>query len=140
MSTVLWANYLLDGNVVSDKTDHYALYKYTKKLDVICNKLGVEPLSQMLDFTDMKYNTSGDELPPGMTSTTEIMARDGNWVDAGKALNALDFLKAYLIEHYPRIGLLQNATPDIIDELEESIDWASKAESLSAKFNFSVVM
>jgi len=140
MSTVLWANYLLDGKVVSDEIDHYAIYKYTNKLDAICIKIGVMPLSEMLDFTDMEYNTNEMQLPAGVESTSQLMAKTGNWVDATKALNALDHLNAYLIEHYPRIGLLQNATPDIIDELEECLDWASKAESLSAKFNFSVVM
>ena len=140
MSTVLWANYLVDGKVVSEEADYYALYRYIKKLDTICRKIKVIPLSEMLDFTYMEFNVRDLELPEGMGSTVDVMAASGNWVDADKAVNALDLLKVYLIEHYPRIGLLQNATPDIIDELEESLDFASKAETLSAKFNFSVVM
>jgi len=140
MSKVLWANYLVDGQVVSEEADYLALYHHMDKLDEICRKLEIIPISDMLDSTDMEFNALDLKLPEGMESTTDIMAAEGRWVSADDAVEAMDELKAYLIEHYPHIGLLHNATPDIITELEESIDWAMTAESLSAKFNFSIVM
>lgn len=140
MSAVLWANYLVDGKVVSEESDYLALYQHLDKLDEICLKLEITPISKMLDSTDMEYNTLDMELPQGMESTDDIMAVNGRWVSADEAVETLDALKVYLIEHYPHIGLLHNATPDIITELEEAIDWAMEAESQSAKFNFSAVM
>ena len=140
MSTVLWANYLVDGQVVSEEADYPALYHHVDKLDEICHKLEIIPISDMVDSTDREFNALDMELPEGMESTTDIMAAEGRWIAADEAVEAMDELKAYLIEHYPHIGLLHNATPDIITELEESIDWAITAESLSAKFNFSIVM
>ncbi len=56
MSTVLWANLLLEGKVSSDENDNYALYKHSKKLDKLTRELGVSGFSSVQDFTDIQFN------------------------------------------------------------------------------------
>jgi hypothetical protein len=139
MSTVLWANYRQNGQVVAEQADYRGLYEHTEKLDEFCRKLELPAFSGLQDTTDAQCNAGLLELPAGMASSDELMARDGVWIDAETAVELMDTLKVYLIEHYPHIGLVHNATPDLINELEQVLDFAMQAESLGADFNFSVV-
>jgi hypothetical protein len=91
-STVLWANYLVNGDVVSDESDKYALYKYADKLDAISRDIGVLPFSEIQDATDARFNLGELELRDGMESTDELMAQDGVWVSAEVAVQILEAL------------------------------------------------
>ena len=79
MSTVLWANVLVAGKVVSDQSDHGALYKHANKLDSIAKECGFLPFLAMCDTTDQQVNIGKKELPSGMKSTEEMMASEGKW-------------------------------------------------------------
>ena len=76
MSTVLWANYLLDGQVTCAEADLYALCKYADKLDKLCRKHNVLPFLDTHDSTDMQFNIGDAELPEGMESTDELNRRE----------------------------------------------------------------
>lgn len=140
MSTVLWANCLADGKVVSDQSDKYALYKFADKLDGICEEIGIPYLSSLHDSTDLQFNLSDTELPEGVTSTDEMMAADGIWTDAAEARRMLESLLETIRDERPRFGMFSDAIDDVIAELEESIDFATKAEQQGGMFNFSIVM
>ena len=140
MSTVLWANGLADGKVVSDESDKYALCKFADKLDGICERIGVPQLSSLHDSTDMQFNLSEAELPAGMTSTDEVMAADGIWTDAAEARGMLEQVLQAVRDERPRFGMFSDAVNDVIAELEESIQFARKCEQQGAMFNFSIVM
>jgi len=140
MSTVLWANYLVDGSVTSDEADKHALFEFTDKLDSICDRAAVTEFSTILDSTDMRINLDQLELAEGMESTDELMARDGTWVDAEIALRMLETLLSTIRSEKIRFGRLKNAHDDVVAELEESIDFVNRAVGRSAKFNFSIVM
>lgn len=140
MSTVLWANRLDGGRVTSDRSDKYALYRHTRKLDSICRELAVLPLSEMCDLTDMRFNVDESTLPPGLASTDEVMAQTGTWVDAQQALDALAALLARVESEDVRFGWIRNEHDDVVAELEESIEFARRAVADGASFNFSVVM
>ncbi|MDJ0794965.1 MAG: hypothetical protein QNI98_12080 [Woeseiaceae bacterium] len=140
MSTVLWANYLVDGQVTCAESDLYALCKYADKLDKVCRKNGVLPFLDTHDSTDMQFNIGDAELPDGMESTDEIMATDGTWVDAQAALQMLETLLRVVREDQTRFGVLGNAHDDVVAELEESIEFAREAAAKAAKFNFALVM
>ncbi|MDX1527718.1 MAG: hypothetical protein R3337_03760 [Gammaproteobacteria bacterium] len=140
MSTVLWANCLVDGAVTSDQSDKYALFKHTDKLDVLCRDSGITPLSEVCDSTDMRFNVEDLELPDGMESTDELMARDGVWIDAQSAVTLLETLLGAVRSKKPRFGLLKDNIDDVVSELEESIAFAKAAAAEGAKFNFSIVM
>lgn len=141
MSTVIWANHLLkNSGVKSDENDKWALYKHAKRLDKLTSEAKLEPFSSLLDHTDLQFNMGDDELPEGMKSTNELMARDGVWKSANDALVILNGLLAVISAEKPRFGVLKNDCDAVIAELSESIEYAQKASEAGAKFNFSVVM
>ncbi len=139
MSTVLWANYLDNGEVVSERSDLYALYRFSNKLDAICDRIGLPQLSSLHDSTDLQFNLGDDELPEGMESTDDLMAADGIWTDAAEARRMLESLLAAVREERPRFGLFSDAVDEVISELEESLAFVRQAEQKGALFNFSVV-
>ena len=140
MSTVLWANHLLNGEVKSDETDKWALYKHAEKLEKLATAAKVGSFSSMLDHTDPQFNLGDGELPEGVASTNEIMARDGAWKSADEAVTILNGLLAAITAERPRFGVLKNDYDAVVAELSESIEYAKKAAIVRAKFNFSVVM
>ncbi|UOD31948.1 hypothetical protein INH39_09915 [Massilia violaceinigra] len=141
MSTVLWANYLIDGVVSSDQSDKYALHEHIDQVDEICRDTGLVPLSEWCDSTDLAFNIGDDDdLPDGIESTDELMATDGVWTDAGVAVDALEQLLAAIQEKRIVFGAEADAHDDIVQELEESIAYAQEAAAVNGKFNFSVVM
>lgn len=141
MSTVLWANHLVDGVVSSDESDKYALHEHIDQLDEICRDAGLVPLSEWCDTTDLAFNMGDeDDLPDGIESTRELMATDGVWTDAGVALDSLEQLLAAIQDKNIAFGDEDNAHGDIVQELEESIAYAQEAAAVNGKFNFSVVM
>ena len=140
MSTVLWANRLANGVVTSDEADKYALYRHTKKLDRLCDQIGVARLSEVCDFTDFRFNVENLELPAGMNSTDEMMAQSGVWIEAPRACDMLRALIEKIREDQVRFGLLSDARADVLEELEESLLFAEDAARKGASFNFSVVI
>jgi hypothetical protein len=140
VSTVLWANHLLNGAVVSDESDKGALYKHAEKLDKLAIAAKVEPFSSLLDHTDIQFNMGDDELPEGMESTNALMARDGVWRSANDALAILNGLLNAITTDKPRFGIVKNDYDAVVAELSESVEYAKKASAAGAKFNFSVVM
>lgn len=139
MSTVLWANHLLEGQVVSDQSDKGALYRHADKLDKLAAAAKLSPFSSLFDQTDLQFNLGEDELPDGMESTNELMARNGNWVAAADALAILAGLHASITDTRPRFGLLSNDYDAVVAELEEAIGFAKAAAESGARFNFAVV-
>lgn len=142
VSTVLWANHLSsNGEVVSDESDKWALYKHADKLDKLASAAKIAAFSGLLDQTDIEYNMSDDEeLPEGVESTNELMARDGVWKSAEDALAILNGLHAAITAEKPRFGIMKNDYDAVVAELSESIEYAKKARESGAKFNFAVVM
>lgn len=140
MSTVLWANRLSDGAVVSDQSDKYALHKHLSQLDRIATAAGSPRLSSWCDTTDLRFNVEDLSLPEGMTSTDQWMAIDGVWVDASEAVRGLAAVLEAVETKRPRFGLLRNDCDAVIAELRESLAFARDAAEKAAKFNFSVVM
>lgn len=141
MSTVLWANYLLDnGEVVSDESDKWALFEYSDVLDEVASAAGLEPFSTLIDDTDFQFNMSdADELPDGIASTDELMARDGIWREAGEALAILNGLYDVLSQERPD-DIEEEDYEDLLEELSETIEFAKQAHELGAKFNLAVIM
>ncbi len=140
MSTVLWANVLINGEVISDGSDKYAIYKYAKKLDKITKELNVSGFISVQDFTDMQFNISNEELPDGVESTDELMANNGVWISGSDAVEMLEKLISHVSSQKIKFGILSNDHDQVIYELKESLKAANKAKSVNGMFNFSVVM
>lgn len=140
MSTVLWANQLVNEAVSSDASDKYALYKYTNKLDAICRRVCKQSFKDLCDTTDLVFNLTDKELPQGMTTTDELMAVDGKWTDAADAVNLLSAAIKEIEAKNIRFGLFTNDHDAVVAELKESLTYAQDALAKGGKFNFSVVM
>lgn len=140
MSTVLWANVLTNGEVISDESDKYAIYKHSKKLDKITKDLNVVGFISVQDLTDMQFNLSNEELPDGMESTDEVMAKNGVWISGADAVEMLEKLISYISTRKTKFGMLSNDHDQVISELKESLEIANKAKIKNGMFNFSVLM
>lgn len=141
MSTVLWSNLLVDGKVESDNSDLYALYKHADKLEQLTQKLGLPSFQSACDTTDLQFNMNDDEeLPEGMTSTSEVMAQKGQWLTLADGTRMLEGLLANIRKEKVRFGLLSNQHDDVVEELELALAFARKGEGRAQKFNFCVVM
>ncbi len=140
MSTVLWANALIDGMVQSDETDKHALYTYSRQLDKLTRKLGVASFAKCQDMTDAEFNMSSRNLPNGMDSTTQLMAIQGKWLPASEGVRMLEALIGHIEQHRPRFGLVRNNRSTVVHELNHALKVARKAEVANGKFNFSVVL
>lgn len=140
MSTVYWSNSLIGDTVSSDNEDLYALNKHTKKLDALCKKVGLQAISSFIDSTDMLVNLEQLDMPSGMESTDELMAAQGNWVDAQLAADVLEQLCEHVKTNEVRFGLVSDARGDVIEELELCAKFARAAAEKGGKFNFAIVM
>lgn len=140
MSTVLWANRLEAGEVVSDQSDKHALHRHLARLDKIAAAAGLSPISAFCDSTDLRFNLQDLNLPEGMASTNEWMARDGVWIDAVEAVRVIAALLADIEAKRPRFGLLGNDIEAVLQELREALAFARDAAGRGARFNFAVVM
>jgi hypothetical protein len=141
LSTVLWANHLQkNGVVTTDESDKWALYKHADKLDKLASAAKLQAFTSLLNHTDVQFNLGDAELPEGLASTNELMARAGVWKPANDALAILNGLLAVISREKPRFGFVKNDYDDVVAELVEGITYAKNADESGAMFNFSVVM
>jgi hypothetical protein len=140
VSTVLWANVLVDGKVISDESDHLALYKHADKLDAIARTLRLRPFLEICDTTDQRYNLEDEELPEGMSSTNELMAAQGAWLPIAEAQSLLGSLREHIVAKRVRFGLLSNQHTQVVAELDEVLAFVAAQSGKADRFNFSVVM
>ncbi|RTL45637.1 MAG: hypothetical protein EKK53_05495 [Burkholderiales bacterium] len=140
MSTVLWANVLVSGEVKSEGADYGALYRHADKLDTLTRKLGLTSFRSICDMTDARFNTDELSLPPGMTSTDELMALQGTWVDTAQAITMLQALRQHVVDAKVRFGLLSNQHDEVVEELDAALAFAKAQVTQAPKFNFAVVM
>lgn len=140
MSTVLWANLLVDGIVTSDESDKPALHRYVDKLDGIFQRAAGVSLLSFCDSTDLEFNLGDDELPEGMTSTSEMMAQSGKWIPAAEAVRAITAALAEIEARKIRFGLLRNDHDAVVAELKESLAYVGSTAAADARFNLCIVM
>lgn len=139
MSTVLWANVLAAGKVTSDQSDHMALYKHAEKLDSITKSLNLASFLGICDTTDQRFNLDDSELPPGMQSTNDVMAVQGDWITIPQALTMLEGLRKHIVSANVRFGLISNQQEQVVAELDEVLSFVKAEAAQAEKFNFCVV-
>jgi hypothetical protein len=139
MSTVLWANVVVQNKVVSDETDHAVLHRHAEKLDAITRSLQMPAFLGICDTTDQRYNLDLIELPEGMASTNELMAQQGVSMQASEALPWLVRLRDHIVNENIRFGLLRNQNGEVVAELSDVVRFIESHGSDAERFNFSVV-
>ena len=140
MGTVIWVNYLKAGQVTSDQSDKWAIYRFTDKLDRICSGIGIRNLSDFQDTTDAEANLAEDiGTQEGAIDTYALMAEKGKWFEPDEGLAVIDRLLTELRERPVRFGLLGDKYSMVVAELEECRQSVQKAEDDGALFHLSVV-
>ena len=139
MSTVLWANLLVGAEVRTEQADRFALYKFGTKLEAMSKALGLTSFVGTWDHTDLRFNIEELELPPGATSTNDVMAKQGVWIETNEAVRLLKGLKDRIISENVRFGLLKNHSAELLEELTGVLTFISSQGSIPCKFNFCVV-
>jgi hypothetical protein len=137
---LLWANVLVEGKVVSDETDHLALYKHADKLDAIAKTLSLPSFVRICDTTDQRFNVEDWELPTGMNSTDELMAVQGTWMPVAEAVALLRALRDQILAKNVRFGLLSNQQSQAVAKLDAVLAFLKAQPRQADRFNFSVVM
>lgn len=140
MSTVFWANVLVDGKVESQRADHAALYRHARKLDTLARTLALPAFEALCDTTDLRYNLEELTLSAGMTSTDELMAREGTWLPIADAIRLLTALADHIRAKNLRFGLLGNQQAEVLAELDAALAFATTYSTEASHFNFSTVM
>jgi hypothetical protein len=75
-----------------------------------------------------------------MTSTDELMALQGTWVDTAQAVAMLQALRQHIVDGKVRFGLLSNQHDEVVEELGAALAFAKSQAATAPKFNFAVVM
>ena len=140
MSTVLWANLLHEGKVVADERDKPAPCRHRKKLDKLTRQLGLRNFLSFQDYTDLQFNLSADELPPGIESTDELMAQQRTWMAAQDAVETFANPMGHIDQNHIRFGFFSDDRDEILRDPRESLGFAERSNSVAEMFNFSVVM
>lgn len=97
MTTVLWVKLETDPeDFVPD--DLYELYERLGELDEHCRDLGVQPLTDFIDFTDADYNLAADEdfkedEDEEIEPDEEWLEEDAKWVNPSELLETLIALR-----------------------------------------------
>ena len=139
MSTVLWANLLVDGKVECQSEDHFALCKHAEKLDSISKSLKLPSFLEICDTTDVRFNAEEFDLPEGVTSTNEVKATEGVWLPLAEAIVMLETLLLYITDNQVRFGILKNLHSHVVEELERVLSFARAGSSRAQEFNFCIV-
>lgn len=140
MSTVLWANVLVQGKVMSDKTDHVALYEHAARLDALAKSLNLPSFMEICDTTDLRFNIEDLELPVGVESTNEVMAVEGSWMPLPEAISLLRALRDHIFTNRVRFGIIRNHHARVLAELDDVAAFAEGELQHADRFNFCVVM
>ena len=106
----------------------------------LTRQLGVRSFLSAQDFTGLQFNLDDDDLPQGIESTEELMAQNGTWMAAQDAVEMLGNLIRHIDERKIKFGFFNDDREDVLQELEQSLVIAERANSVNGMFNFSVVM
>ena len=139
MSTALWLYYRVGETASSSQEDLIYLYRNAPKLDRICRNLSLKPLSEFHDLTDAKFNLGNEELPDGMSSTTELMIKRGSWHPVNDGLSTFSALLQWLMANPTRFGVLGNDYQEILDELTLCVKSLESQKASPCEFNLCVV-
>ncbi|MES2820211.1 MAG: hypothetical protein V4812_14635 [Pseudomonadota bacterium] len=116
-----------------DDFDHSLFCKLSEELDSLAESIGVRPLSDFFDTTDLQYNFSEEDLPETWIAENE------KWFSPADALPALrkviERLKSGEVK-----GVKEKVRADLVEELEDCLEKVTQAEHENDQFHFCIVM
>jgi len=116
-----------------DDFDHSLFCKASEELDKLAESLGVRPLSDFIDTTDMHFNFSEEDLPESWIAENE------KWFAPADALPSLTKIVERLKSGEVK-GIKEKLRPELIEELEDCLAKVSEAGQEGDQFHFCLVM
>lgn len=138
MGTTIWVHIRKGDKRLCNYEDHSVVFELTEMLDDIAENLGVRPLSDFYDDTDIRYNL--DESGEFKESEEGWNNDAANWFQPDEALSSLEAIRNQLVEK-PETSILEhNSFDNVLEELEDLIAEVRKAKNGGNSFHFCVVM
>jgi len=116
-----------------DDYDHSIFCKTSEELDKLAESLGVRPLSDFVDTTDMQFNFSEEDLPESWIAENE------KWFAPADVLPSLTKIVERLKSGEAK-GIKEKLRPELIEELEDCLAKVSEAGQEGDQFHFCLVM
>jgi len=111
------------------------VYHRASKLDRICRRLGLTPISDFRDGLDGKE----ERFPSHVTDTVKIVVKSKLWFPIDDGLATLVPLVDWLEQNPTRFGLWSDEYPGVLEELRRCIaELKSQPDDIS-RFNFGAV-
>lgn len=129
MSIALWAAYLLPGgDIICDESDKYQLAEYQEALDTLCEQFGINPLSEIIDYsaTAESFDDEPDFLEDNIDEESNINEQVV-WVSPRDAIYILDTLLNNLSNDPELLYAPMAHVEELLYELQESISFAQNA-------------
>lgn len=95
-------------------------------IDEQCTELQVQPLSEFVDYSDVEYNMSEDELDESW------LAENAKWVSPADLLITLQSLEQAMVD--------EDDDEDLIDEVRYLINRCAEAEQAAVRVRLIAVM
>lgn len=125
MSMVLWIKLDSDSDDMAPDDLGYLLDEL-EDIDAQCEELGVQPLSEFVDYSDVEYNMSEDDLDESW------LAENAKWVNPTELLTSIRALEAALTE--------SGDNDEVLEELQIILLRCIEAENKAAQVRLIAVM
>lgn len=155
MSMTLWLHTLQDRDMTRESEDHNLMYELADELDLLCQRLGVKPLSSFFDLTDMEYNFRNERAPVaawGDDDEEEASVLDPEtgyaygiddmkWFDAASGLATLRALREEIdFSDGLELHLDEEQQEVLLSELDDCIMHLTEPAQNGGKFHLAVLM
>jgi hypothetical protein len=122
--------YLEEGSRESRKGEALPrLYRHAPKLDRLCRRLALQPLSRFHD------HSGTSKVPSGVSDTIKIMVKSKPWFPVADGLATLVPLLRWLEQNPTRFGLLSDDYRGVLEELRLCVAGLEARPPETCRFN-----
>jgi hypothetical protein len=108
------------------------LYRHAPKLDRLCRRLALRPLSSFHDRSGI------DKVPSGVSDTIKIMVKSKPWFPVADGLATVVPLLHWLEQNPTRFGLLSDDYRGVLEELKLFVAGLEARPEATCRFNLCV--
>ncbi len=134
----LWLQTLSGRKLIGGQAPHAMLHDYAEELDQLSERLGAQPLSAFLDYTEFTRRLAADPKAEGDLDAAGKI-EDMQWFDAQSGLEALRRLEQHLRKHPESLELEAGECRDLLRELQTCTHELETAAAAKGRFHLAVV-